>query len=333
MHIKKPIAALITESGTRYFVCGRMGHCQQGLKLKVKVQAQSNNTGTSPPPISPPCPHSPPSPPDDNGSTKCRSEAAGPSVVDLEFHDSLSEDALQQAVFEVKSFDNQISIFSYLGDAEIHETEVSLSNRKLSPSRQCVSSGALFFNSPLIFYDFKQKRPLSFKTSFGFSISTLAKPEYFGHGISFIISPAIAYRDGPFAYPENFFGVSIDTNLDPFGTPTELYIRLFNNSSSALASAKFIEDIRSGEEFTCWVEFEAITDIMKVYLDVGFIKPIQPLLVTRGAALDPYLSSNNGIHFVGLTGSSNGCIEVYQIHSWALKMEQKKVNEEGNLEQ
>ncbi|RHN52022.1 putative non-specific serine/threonine protein kinase [Medicago truncatula] len=191
---------------------------------------------------------------------------------------------------------------------------------------------ALFFNSPLIFYDFKQKRPFSFKTSFGFSISTLAKPEYFGHGISFIISPAIASRDGPFAYPKNFFGLSIDTNLDPFGTPTELYIRLFNNSSSALASAKFIEDIRSGEEFTCWVEFEAITDIMMVYLDVGFIKPVQPLLVTRGEALDP-LSSNNGIHFVGLTGSSNGCTEVYQIHSWALKMEQNKVEEEVNLEQ
>lgn len=53
----------LTESGTRYFVCGRMGHCQQGLKLEVKVQAQSNNTGTSPPPSSPPRPHSPPSPP------------------------------------------------------------------------------------------------------------------------------------------------------------------------------------------------------------------------------------------------------------------------------
>ncbi|XP_039682767.1 uclacyanin 1-like [Medicago truncatula] len=36
----------VIESGKRYFVCGRMGHCQQGLKLKVKVQAQSNNTST-----------------------------------------------------------------------------------------------------------------------------------------------------------------------------------------------------------------------------------------------------------------------------------------------
>lgn len=33
--------------GTRYFICGRMGHCQQGLKLQVQVLAQSNNNGTN----------------------------------------------------------------------------------------------------------------------------------------------------------------------------------------------------------------------------------------------------------------------------------------------
>ncbi|XP_004493705.2 uncharacterized protein [Cicer arietinum] len=70
----------ITEEGTRYFVCGRLGHCQQGLKLEVQVQAQSNNNGTNDdqnqhggsssrrpsPRRSPPPPrhHSPPSPPD-----------------------------------------------------------------------------------------------------------------------------------------------------------------------------------------------------------------------------------------------------------------------------
>jgi len=57
-------------AGTRYFVCGRMGHCQQGLKLLVQVLAQSNNgtnddqnqdpgTISSPPPPPPP-PASPP---------------------------------------------------------------------------------------------------------------------------------------------------------------------------------------------------------------------------------------------------------------------------------
>lgn len=33
----------LSEPGTRYFVCGRLGHCQQGLKLQVRVLAQSNN--------------------------------------------------------------------------------------------------------------------------------------------------------------------------------------------------------------------------------------------------------------------------------------------------
>ncbi|TKY44914.1 Blue copper protein [Spatholobus suberectus] len=74
----------LSEAGTRYFVCGRMGHCQQGLKLQVQVLAQSNNgtsddqnqspgtgTGTGdspprhlPPPASPP-PHDDQLPPAD----------------------------------------------------------------------------------------------------------------------------------------------------------------------------------------------------------------------------------------------------------------------------
>ncbi|KAJ1377396.1 Phytocyanin domain [Sesbania bispinosa] len=39
IHLKEP--------GNRYFICGRMGHCQQGLKLQVQVLAQSNNNGTN----------------------------------------------------------------------------------------------------------------------------------------------------------------------------------------------------------------------------------------------------------------------------------------------
>lgn len=72
----------LTEPGTRYFVCGRSGHCQQGLKLQVQVLPQPSNNGTnddnnggstgeettrSPPshapgPRSPPHRHPPPSP-------------------------------------------------------------------------------------------------------------------------------------------------------------------------------------------------------------------------------------------------------------------------------
>ncbi|KAE9600188.1 hypothetical protein Lal_00045961 [Lupinus albus] len=33
----------LNEPGTRYFVCGRLGHCQLGLKLEVQILAQSNN--------------------------------------------------------------------------------------------------------------------------------------------------------------------------------------------------------------------------------------------------------------------------------------------------
>ncbi|OIW03577.1 hypothetical protein TanjilG_30997 [Lupinus angustifolius] len=78
----------LNEPGTRYFVCGRLGHCQLGLKLEVQILAQSNNNtddddsnnnnddddperrrggrSPSPPrPISPPPPprHRPPHPP------------------------------------------------------------------------------------------------------------------------------------------------------------------------------------------------------------------------------------------------------------------------------
>ncbi|KAL2334354.1 hypothetical protein Fmac_015567 [Flemingia macrophylla] len=57
----------LSEAGTRYFVCGRMGHCQQGLKIEVHVPGNGTNddqdqrpatAGGGPPPRQPP-----PSPP------------------------------------------------------------------------------------------------------------------------------------------------------------------------------------------------------------------------------------------------------------------------------
>ncbi|KAK4283334.1 hypothetical protein QN277_000295 [Acacia crassicarpa] len=57
----------LTDPGIRYFVCGRSGHCQQGLKLEAQVLASSNNgTNTSrgpPPRRSPPPPSRVPPPP------------------------------------------------------------------------------------------------------------------------------------------------------------------------------------------------------------------------------------------------------------------------------
>jgi len=52
--------------------------------------------------------------PDDNGSTKCRSEAAGPSAVDIEFHDSLYQEALQQGFFFLSIFCTNFLHFSFL---------------------------------------------------------------------------------------------------------------------------------------------------------------------------------------------------------------------------
>lgn len=73
----------LTKEEARYFVCGRMGHCQQGLKLEAQVLDQSNNNGTNddqnqpgrggrtpprrpPPRHPPPRPRGPPSPVDPN---------------------------------------------------------------------------------------------------------------------------------------------------------------------------------------------------------------------------------------------------------------------------
>ncbi|XP_029127022.1 mavicyanin, partial [Cajanus cajan] len=56
----------LSEVGSRYFVCGRLGHCQQGLKLQVQVPGNGTNddqdqrpAAGAPPPRQPP----PPSPP------------------------------------------------------------------------------------------------------------------------------------------------------------------------------------------------------------------------------------------------------------------------------
>lgn len=89
----------LTSEGTRYFVCGRLGHCQQGLKLEVRIPIQSSNNGTddnqnqpgggrrspSPPrspPLNPPPPHrfslSPSdAPPDAPAEEPCDCSSAG----------------------------------------------------------------------------------------------------------------------------------------------------------------------------------------------------------------------------------------------------------------
>lgn len=72
----------LTQEGSRYFICGRQGHCSMGLKLEAQVLASSPNAseshgkgnlpGTpsrtpSHPPRSPPPLLRPPPPPKDDG--------------------------------------------------------------------------------------------------------------------------------------------------------------------------------------------------------------------------------------------------------------------------
>lgn len=37
-------AIKLTESGTRYFACGTIGHCSQGMKVKIKIGTASSTT-------------------------------------------------------------------------------------------------------------------------------------------------------------------------------------------------------------------------------------------------------------------------------------------------
>ncbi|CAI8593382.1 unnamed protein product [Vicia faba] len=76
--------------GTRYFVCGRLGHCQMGLKLEVQIPIQSNNNGTGDnqnqpggarrnPPPPPPPPRSPLRFPQRNPPPPPHQSSPGPS--------------------------------------------------------------------------------------------------------------------------------------------------------------------------------------------------------------------------------------------------------------
>ncbi|XP_050383108.1 mavicyanin [Argentina anserina] len=41
-------AVKLTKAGTRYFACGTLGHCDQGMKMKITTVAAGSNTATSP---------------------------------------------------------------------------------------------------------------------------------------------------------------------------------------------------------------------------------------------------------------------------------------------
>jgi len=38
----------LSKTGTRYFVCGTVGHCEQGMKIKVNVVSSDSKSGSSP---------------------------------------------------------------------------------------------------------------------------------------------------------------------------------------------------------------------------------------------------------------------------------------------
>lgn len=38
----------LNKAGTRYFACGTLGHCDQGMKVKITTVAAGNNAASSP---------------------------------------------------------------------------------------------------------------------------------------------------------------------------------------------------------------------------------------------------------------------------------------------
>ncbi|GFS31887.1 uclacyanin 1 [Actinidia rufa] len=61
-------AVRLSSPGKRYFICGTMGHCSQGMKVKIDTLAIS-----APPPATPPSAETPPTPPPASPATPVRS--------------------------------------------------------------------------------------------------------------------------------------------------------------------------------------------------------------------------------------------------------------------
>ena len=57
-----PTTIALTDAGTRYFICGSAGHCDQGMKVEIKTVAAASGpptTGTPPSSGNSPAPPAP----------------------------------------------------------------------------------------------------------------------------------------------------------------------------------------------------------------------------------------------------------------------------------
>ncbi|KAI3502266.1 hypothetical protein L1887_30299 [Cichorium endivia] len=78
-----PTNIALTASGSRYFICGTAGHCDQGMKVEIKTVSAASAPPTTTTPTSPTPPKSTPSPPasstDDTPSPPASTTPATPA--------------------------------------------------------------------------------------------------------------------------------------------------------------------------------------------------------------------------------------------------------------
>ncbi|CAK9145109.1 unnamed protein product [Ilex paraguariensis] len=215
--------------------------------------------------------------------------------------------------------------FTLLGDSYLRRGVIGLTRELGVPSS---SSGSVFYNYPIAFFNQELNITASFSTKFSFFINN-RNPTSFGDGLAFFLSPDNQTLGSPGGYlglfnssqltKNKFVAVEFDTRFNlNFNDPNENHVGLDIDSLISIKTADpMLQGIilKSGNLITAWIDYRNEDGKLKVFLSYSNLKPKDPILmvdIDLSDHLNPYM-------YVGFSASTEGSTELHLIENWSFQ--------------
>ncbi|KAI5674694.1 hypothetical protein M9H77_15058 [Catharanthus roseus] len=226
--------------------------------------------------------------------------------------------------FDLQSF--TLRNLTLLGDSYLRNGVIGLSRELKVPSS---SSGSVFYNYPIAFFDQDSNITASFSTRFSFSIGNVNRAS-FGDGFTFFLSPSNQTLGSPGGYlglvnsslqlnKTKFIAIEFDTRLDSlFYDPDDNHVGLDVDSLISIKTANpeiLGIDLKSGNLITAWIDYKNEQKKLQVFLSYSSFKPEEPLLDVE---IDLSDHLNNSM-YLGFSASTEGSTELHSIENWSFQ--------------
>jgi hypothetical protein len=229
--------------------------------------------------------------------------------------------------FEYPSFQNSWEVEMF-GDTFVNRTTFSVQltadhstirpegcSKTIRPEVSSLHSiGTMLYPSPILFFDHgRSNKAFSFTTNFSFSISH-TNHCFYGEGLAFFLIPTSPSTFGRLAAtPQPSFVVAFETKSIEYSS-ISIVINYLRSPLRTVQIDKQFMDLKSGDRFYSWIEYDSSLDFLSVFLSKDIHHPSVPFLVAADL-LSSFLRDYTFMD-VGFLSLSLKKSEIYSIHSW-----------------